>query len=100
MVNFRLTHELDNAKRLPAEQYGFRRGRSTDVIMQVEAQEAFRKKQHLILVVSRLGESLRHMLIPYSSHPPQVKILRTYAVFCEKFHERSNFQRCHWQYKV
>jgi ribonuclease HI len=53
MVNYRLTHELEKAKRLPAEQYGFRRGRSTEdvhVILEAEAQEAFREKQHLILV--------------------------------------------------
>jgi hypothetical protein len=38
---------------LPAEQYGFRRGRSTEdvhVILEAEAQKAFREKQHLILV--------------------------------------------------
>jgi hypothetical protein len=53
MVNYRLVHELEKEKRLPAEQYGFRRGRLTEfvhVILEAEAQEAFREKQHLILV--------------------------------------------------
>jgi hypothetical protein len=52
MVNYRLVQELEKEKRLPTEQYGFRRGRSTEdvhVNLEAKAQEAFRKKQHLIL---------------------------------------------------
>jgi hypothetical protein len=30
MVNYRLTHELEKTKRLPTEEYDFRRGRSTE----------------------------------------------------------------------
>jgi hypothetical protein len=30
MVNYRLVNEQEKEKRLPAEQYGFRRGRSTE----------------------------------------------------------------------
>jgi hypothetical protein len=51
MVHYRLVHELEKEKRLPAEQYGFRRGRSTEdvhVILKAEAQEAFREKQLLV----------------------------------------------------
>jgi hypothetical protein len=53
MVKYRLVHELEKEERLPAEQYGFRKGRSTEdyhFILEVEVQEAFREKQHLILV--------------------------------------------------
>jgi hypothetical protein len=53
MVNYRLVHELQKEKKLPAEQYGFRKGRSTEdvhVIFKAEVQEGFREKQHLILV--------------------------------------------------
>jgi hypothetical protein len=43
MVNYRLVHELEKEKILPTEQYGFKRGRSTEdvhVSLEAEAQEA------------------------------------------------------------
>jgi hypothetical protein len=66
MVNYRLVHELLKEKRLPTEQYGFRRGRSTEdvhVILETEAQEAFREKQHLILVSLDLEKAYEKMTI-------------------------------------
>jgi hypothetical protein len=53
MVNNRLVYTLENREVVPAQQYGFRKNKSTadlHIILESSSQEAFRKKQHFVMV--------------------------------------------------
>jgi hypothetical protein len=83
MVNYKLVNELVQEKRLLIEQYGFRKGRSTEdvqVILEAEAQEAFRQKPHLILVSLDLEKAYntcwRHHIVR-TLHKWRFRILHT-----------------------
>jgi hypothetical protein len=60
MVNNRLFYTLENREVIPDQQYGFRKNRSTTVvhiILESSIQDAFRKKQHFVIVSLDLAKA-------------------------------------------
>jgi hypothetical protein len=53
LVNNRLSYLLEEKGYLPNQQYGFRKNKSTEdvlIILESDMQEAFKEKEHLLLV--------------------------------------------------